>query len=80
MPFTREQVQRYIQFARTLNPVIPPESRPELVQCYRMLRSNDLLGERCAVCTAVLCCVGFVFVFFVVCTLQTHDEEILLCL
>jgi len=45
VPFTREQVQRYIQFARTLNPVIPPESRPELVQCYRALRSNDLLGE-----------------------------------
>ena len=45
VPFTREQVQRYIQYGRTINPMITPESRPVLVECYRLLRSNDLLGK-----------------------------------
>jgi DNA replication licensing factor MCM6 len=45
VPFTREQVQRYIRFARTINPIISPEAAPVLVECFRMLRSNDLLGK-----------------------------------
>jgi DNA replicative helicase MCM subunit Mcm2 (Cdc46/Mcm family) len=45
VPFSREQIQRYIQFARTINPKITAESRPVLVECYRLLRSNDLLGK-----------------------------------
>lgn len=45
VPFTREQIQRYIRFARTINPIISPEAAPVLVECFRMLRSNDLLGK-----------------------------------
>ena len=37
-----EQLQRYIRFARTLQPRIPPESRDLLVEHYKQLRANDL--------------------------------------
>jgi DNA replication licensing factor MCM6 len=45
VPFTRDQVRRYIQFAKSINPIITPEARPVLVECYRLLRGNDLLGK-----------------------------------
>lgn len=44
-PFSTEQLQCYIRFARTLNPVISPESRRVLIECYRLLRQNDILGK-----------------------------------
>lgn len=44
-PFTKEQMQRYIRFARTLNPKITPESQRVLVDCYRKLRQGDTLGR-----------------------------------
>jgi len=43
--FTAEQMQRYIRFARTLNPLLTKESRKVLVNCYRLLRQNDILGK-----------------------------------
>lgn len=44
-PFTQEQMQRYIRFARTINPKITPESQRVLVDCYRRLRQGDTLGR-----------------------------------
>jgi DNA replication licensing factor MCM6 len=43
--FTTDQLQRYIRYARTLNPVLTKECRPVLVRCYRLLRDNDILGK-----------------------------------
>lgn len=45
VPFSREQMQKYIAFARLINPVILPESQKVLVDCYRLLRQNDLMGK-----------------------------------
>jgi len=45
VPFSREHLQRYIRFARSLQPKITAESKQVLVECYRHLRSNDLLGK-----------------------------------
>lgn len=44
-PFTPEQLLKYIKFAKTLNPVITKDSRKMLVDCYRLLRQNDILGK-----------------------------------
>lgn len=44
-PFTTEQMQRYIRFARTIHPKIVPESQSVLVDCYRRLRQGDSLGR-----------------------------------
>ncbi|KAG7351706.1 replicative DNA helicase [Nitzschia inconspicua] len=44
-PFTRDQMRRYIKFARTLNPKITPESQRVMVDCYRKLRQGDTLGR-----------------------------------
>jgi DNA replication licensing factor MCM6 len=44
-PFTKEQMQRYIRFARSLNPKLTEESRNILVDCYRKLRQGDTLGR-----------------------------------
>ena len=44
-PFSMEQMQKYIKFARSLNPVITKQSRKVLVDCYRLLRQNDILGK-----------------------------------
>jgi DNA replication licensing factor MCM6 len=44
-PFTKEQMQRYIRFARTINPRITPESQRVLIDCYRKLRQGDTLGR-----------------------------------
>jgi DNA replication licensing factor MCM6 len=46
-PFSVEQLQRYINFARTINPVVTEDARRMLVECYRLLRGNDLLGKYC---------------------------------
>ena len=44
-PFTKDQMQRYIRFARTINPRLTPESQRVLVDCYRKLRQGDSLGR-----------------------------------
>lgn len=44
-PFTKEEMQRYIRFTRTINPKITPESQRVLVDCYRRLRQGDTLGR-----------------------------------
>jgi DNA replication licensing factor MCM6 len=44
-PFTKEQLQRYIRFAKTVTPKITPESQRILVDCYRKLRQGDTLGR-----------------------------------
>jgi DNA replication licensing factor MCM6 len=44
-PYTREQLQKYIAYARTVNPVFTERARDTLVQCYRSLRSGDLVGK-----------------------------------
>ena len=44
-PFSKEQLQRYIRFARTVTPKITPESQKVLVDCYRKLRQGDTLGR-----------------------------------
>eukprot|EP00605_Chrysophyceae_sp_TOSAG23-4_P000690 GSChrysophyteH1.ASY1.ANO1.774.1 assembled CDS len=36
---------RYIRFARTLNPKITEKSKEKIVECYRLLRNNDILGK-----------------------------------
>ena len=45
VPFTKEQMQRYIRFARTINPRLTVESQKVLVDCYRKLRQGDSLGR-----------------------------------
>lgn len=45
VPFTMEQMQRYIRFARTLHPKITPESQKVMVECYRNLRQGDTMGR-----------------------------------
>jgi DNA replication licensing factor MCM6 len=44
-PYSKEQMQRYIRFARSLNPKLTPESQAVLVDCYRRLRQGDTLGR-----------------------------------
>jgi DNA replication licensing factor MCM6 len=44
-PFTKDQMRRYIKFARTLHPKITPESQRVMVECYRKLRQGDTLGR-----------------------------------
>jgi DNA replicative helicase MCM subunit Mcm2 (Cdc46/Mcm family) len=44
-PFTVEQLKKYIQHARNINPRFTSESNQTLVECYRLLRQNDLLGK-----------------------------------
>ena len=45
VPFKTDQLRRYIRFARTMNPVMTKGSRRVLVDCYRLLRQNDILGR-----------------------------------
>ena len=40
-PFTQQQLQRYIKFARTLSPKINKEAQKIMVQEYRKLRQSD---------------------------------------
>ncbi len=44
-PFSTEQMQRYIRFARTVNPKMTDESQKVMVDCYRKLRQGDTLGR-----------------------------------
>ncbi len=44
-PFSKERMQRYIRFARRLDPIILPESKRTMVECYRALRQNDSIGR-----------------------------------
>lgn len=44
-PYTMEQMQRFIRFARTIHPHITEESQRVLVDCYRKLRQGDTLGR-----------------------------------
>lgn len=41
VPFTKEQLQRYIRFAKTFNPKLNEESQKVLVDCYRRLRQSN---------------------------------------
>ena len=45
VPFTKDQMRRYIKFARTLHPKITPEAQTVMVECYRKLRQGDTLGR-----------------------------------
>lgn len=45
VPYTQEQMQTYIRFARTINPKITEESQQVLVDSYRKLRQGDSLGR-----------------------------------
>ncbi len=38
-------MQRYIRFARRIDPIITPESQRTMVECYRALRQNDSIGR-----------------------------------
>lgn len=42
--FSTEQLQRYIQYARTLKPKLTPEAQTELIKRYKELRINDAQG------------------------------------
>merc|ERR1740124_2015496 len=44
-PFTKEEMQRYIRFARTINPKITEESRRVLIDRYQKLRQGDTMGR-----------------------------------
>jgi DNA replication licensing factor MCM6 len=43
--FSTQQLQRYIKFARSLQPIINAEAMRELIDCYRRLREGDLGGN-----------------------------------
>ncbi|TGZ85489.1 MCM-domain-containing protein [Ascodesmis nigricans] len=42
--FTTEQLQRYIKFAKTFNPVFTDEAKQLLVEKYKQLRADDAQG------------------------------------
>ena len=44
-PFTKDQMRRYIKFARTLHPKITAEAQTVMVECYRKLRQGDTMGR-----------------------------------
>ncbi|CAN6669804.1 DNA replication licensing factor Mcm6p [Trichomonascus vanleenenianus] len=43
-PFSTEQLQRYIRYARTFKPVMTKESRDLIVEKYKQLRADDAQG------------------------------------
>jgi len=43
--FSKSQLQSYIRYGRTINPIIPPDVQPKLVECYRRLRQGDAVGQ-----------------------------------
>lgn len=45
VPFTQQQLQRYIRFAKCINPQLTEASRKVLVESYRKLRSSDSIGK-----------------------------------
>ena len=44
--FSKEELQRYIRYARTLKPMFTPEAHKRLVEHYRELRENDCQGAQ----------------------------------
>lgn len=44
-PFSMELMQRYVKFARALNPIIKPDAEQTIVQAYLRLRSADSVGS-----------------------------------
>jgi DNA replication licensing factor MCM6 len=44
-PFTKDQMRRYIKFARTLTPKVTPEAQTVMIECYRKLRQGDTMGR-----------------------------------
>ena len=50
VPFTQQQLQRYIRYAKCINPQLTQDSRKVLVECYRLLRQNDMLGKHVNMC------------------------------
>ena len=45
VPFSKEQMQRYIRLARSLNPKMTEECQKVMVDCYQKLRQGDTLGQ-----------------------------------
>ncbi len=45
VPFSAEQLQRYIKHARKINPKLNHESKKALTKCYKLLRENDIHGK-----------------------------------
>ncbi len=45
VPFSAEQLQRYIKHARKINPKLNNESKKALTKCYKLLRENDIHGK-----------------------------------
>ena len=45
VPFSKGEMQRYIKFARTINPHITEESRRVLIDRYQKLRQGDTMGR-----------------------------------
>lgn len=43
--YSEEELKKYIKYARTLNPSIPPETKRMMVACYRSLRENDVVSN-----------------------------------
>ena len=44
-PVPHEKLQKYVRYARTIDPKISDEARAEIVNCYRKLRQNDAVGS-----------------------------------
>lgn len=44
-PFTLQQIRLYVQYAKTINPRITPESQKVLIDCYSKLRQGDSMGR-----------------------------------
>ncbi len=44
-PFSTDQLQRYIRYARAFDPQIKADGARVLVDCYRQLRQQDTLGR-----------------------------------
>jgi len=44
-PYSTDELQRYIRYARAFDPQISPSGAQELVNCYRQLRQQDTLGR-----------------------------------
>ncbi|KAK9814673.1 hypothetical protein WJX72_009570 [[Myrmecia] bisecta] len=41
VPYTMQQMQRYIKYARSIKPMITPEAKTVLVESYKRLRTED---------------------------------------
>jgi DNA replication licensing factor MCM6 len=44
-PYSTDELQRYIRYARAFDPQISPDGARALVDCYRQLRQQDTLGR-----------------------------------